>query len=126
MKLIQHAKDWARRIKRDVVTVYFAARNPSTPIAIRLFAVLIAGYALSPIDLIPDFIPVIGYLDDLLIVPAGVLLVIRLLPPEILAMSRLQAAAVMDRPTSRIAAILIVGVWLASLVIALRMWLAWQ
>ena len=126
MKLIQHAKEWARRIKRDVVTVYFAARNPNTPIAIRVFAVLIAGYALSPIDLIPDFIPVIGYLDDLLIVPAGVLLVIRLLPPEILVLSRLQAAAVMERPTSRIAAMFIIGVWLASLVIVLRMWMAWQ
>ena len=68
MTLLQPIKEWVQRIKRDVMTVYFAARNPQTPLMIRLLALAVAGYALSPIDLIPDFIPVLGYLDDLLIV----------------------------------------------------------
>lgn len=68
MTLHQPIKEWAQRIKRDVMTVYFAARNPQTPLMIRLLALAVAGCALSPIDLIPDFIPVLGYLDDLLIV----------------------------------------------------------
>ena len=71
-------KAWAKQIKQQTLTVYFAARDPRTPWAVRLLALLVAAYALSPIDLIPDFIPIIGYLDDLLIVPLGLALVVRL------------------------------------------------
>ena len=78
----------ARRIKQDVVAVYHAARDKRTPWAVRLLALLVAAYALSPIDLIPDFVPVLGYLDDLLLVPLGLLQVIRLLPPAVLADAR--------------------------------------
>ena len=91
--LIGRAKTWARGIKRDVVTVYFAARDPLAPLAPRILAAVVAAYALSPIDLIPDFIPVLGYLDDLLIVPLGLLLVMRLMPREVLANARIQADA---------------------------------
>lgn len=112
MALLASAKEWAHRIKRDVVTVYFAARNPETPHLVRLLALAVAAYALSPIDLIPDFIPVLGYLDDLLIVPIGLIVVLRLLPPHILALSREQAATTLERPRSVIAAVLIVAVWL--------------
>ncbi|MBX4420846.1 DUF1232 domain-containing protein, partial [Mycobacterium tuberculosis] len=72
-------KQWARRIKRDVVALWIAARDPRTPTLAKVIAGFVAAYALSPIDLIPDFIPVVGYLDDLLIVPAGILLAIKLI-----------------------------------------------
>lgn len=112
MAILDSAKNWARRIKRDVVAVYFAARNPETPWAVRVLALAVAAYALSPIDLIPDFIPVLGYLDDLLIVPFGLWLVIRLLPAHVLASSRAKAVVALERPRSNVAAIAIVGVWL--------------
>ena len=80
MAVLGSARLWAQGIKRDVVAVYFAARDPATPWSVRLLALGVAAYALSPIDLIPDFIPVLGYLDDLLIVPLGLMLVIRWLP----------------------------------------------
>lgn len=113
--MIVKVKAWAQQIKRDVVAVYFAARDPSTPRMARLLAVLVAAYALSPIDLIPDFIPIIGYLDDLLLVPLGLMLVIRLLPPQVLADARMKAALVLQRPRSRVAAAVIVGIWLLGL-----------
>jgi len=111
MPRLDAARDWARRIKRDVVAVWYAARDPRTPWPVRLLALAIAAYALSPIDLIPDFVPVLGYLDDLLIVPAGLLLVIRLLPEPVLAASRAKAAAALERPRSWAAAALIVLLW---------------
>ncbi len=114
MSLITNAKSWARQIKRDVVAVYFAARDLRTPPLVRVLAVLVAAYALSPIDLIPDFIPIIGYLDDLLVVPLGLLLVVRLLPPEVLAASRARAATVLERPRSTIAAAVFIALWLAA------------
>ena len=112
MSLFARAKAWARRIKVDVVAVYFAARDPRTPWSVRLLAAAVAAYALSPIDLIPDFIPVLGYLDDLIIVPVGLILVVRLLPPHILESSRLKASEALERPRSRSAAAVIVGIWL--------------
>jgi uncharacterized membrane protein YkvA (DUF1232 family) len=122
MSLFNSIKDWARRIKCDVVAVYFAARDPETPWLVRVLAVAVAAYALSPIDLIPDFIPVLGYLDDLVIVPLGLMLVLRLLLPHVLASSRLRAASVLARPRSRAAAIVVVGIWLCC-ALALVMWL---
>jgi len=107
-------KDWARAIKRDVVAVYFAARDPATPWQVRILALAVAAYALSPIDLVPDFIPVLGYLDDLLIVPLGLWLVMRLLPAPVLASSRARAAAMLERPRSMLAALVIVCVWLMA------------
>lgn len=106
------AKNWARLLKRDVVAVYFAARDARTPMLARWLALAVAAYALSPIDLIPDFIPVLGYLDDLLIVPLGLLLVIRLLPVQVLAQAREKANAVLSRPTSYAAAVVMVSIWL--------------
>ncbi|MBA4109069.1 MAG: hypothetical protein C0487_05705 [Leptothrix sp. (in: Bacteria)] len=113
MALLASAKAWARTIKRDVVAVYFAARHPDTPLLVRLLALAVAAYALSPIDLIPDVIPVLGYLDDLLIVPIGLVIVLRLLPPHVLASSRAQAAEALKRPRSIIAAVFVVAIWLA-------------
>jgi uncharacterized membrane protein YkvA (DUF1232 family) len=112
--MLKSVKSWARQIKQDVVAVYFAARDPRTPLLARVLAMLVAAYALSPIDLIPDFIPVLGYLDDLIIVPLGLLAVIRLLPLDVLAEARARAAVVLARPRSRVAAGCFVLVWLLA------------
>ncbi|KON81365.1 DUF1232 domain-containing protein [Azoarcus sp. PA01] len=104
-------RTWAKALKQHTLTVYFAARDPRTPVAVRLLALAVAAYALSPIDLIPDFIPVLGYLDDLLIVPLGVALVVRLTPPEVIVASRERAAQVAAKPVSRGAAAFVVAVW---------------
>jgi uncharacterized membrane protein YkvA (DUF1232 family) len=113
MQWTTQIKNWAKNIKLDVLAVYFAARDPRTPKLAKLLAMAVAAYALSPIDLIPDFIPVLGYLDDLLIVPLGLLLVIRLLPAHVLADSRDQARALLAKPQSYTAAAFIVCLWLA-------------
>ena len=121
MSRVAQAKDWARRVKRDDVAVYFAARDSRTPFLARCLAVVVAAYALSPIDLIPDFIPVLGYLDDLLIVPLGLLLVIRLIPPVVLAQAREKASTLLSRPRSLVAAAFMVGIWLLCIA-ALAYW----
>src|SRR4026207_1539346 len=113
--MIGKLKDWARPIKRDVIAIYLAARHPRTPWYAKALAVCVAGYALSPIDLIPDFIPVIGYLDDLVIVPLGILAVVKMIPPEVMAESRTAAALKAERPVSRTAAVVIVFIWIASI-----------
>jgi len=114
---------WARALKQQTLVVYFAARDPRTPWLVRLLALFVAAYALSPIDLIPDFIPVLGYLDDLIIVPLGVTLVLRLIPPEVKQSAREKAAAAVDRPVSRAMAVAIVTIWLVmAAVIALWVW----
>jgi uncharacterized membrane protein YkvA (DUF1232 family) len=105
---------FARTLKRDVHAVYLAARDPQTPWYAKVLAFAVAAYALSPIDLIPDFIPVLGYVDDLLIVPLGIALVIRLIPAEVMEKHRALAALAQERPVSRAAAIVIVLVWIAS------------
>jgi uncharacterized membrane protein YkvA (DUF1232 family) len=117
-------KTWARAIKHDAHALYFAARDPRVPWYAKALALAVAAYAASPIDLIPDFIPVLGYLDDLLIVPLGIWLVIRLIPPEIMVEHRQSATAAQERPVSRTAAAIIVSVWIAS--IALTGWLAYR
>jgi len=103
----------AKQLKQHTLTVYFAARDPRMPLAVRLLALLVAAYALSPIDLIPDFIPVIGYLDDLLLVPLGLALVVRLTPPEIMHDARARAQQAASRPVSYGAAAVILALWLA-------------
>jgi len=117
-------KNLARAIKRDVLALYYAARDPRVPWYAKALALCVAGYALSPIDLIPDFIPVLGYLDDVIIVPLGIIAVIKLIPPEIMAEHRAAAAAASERPTSRTAAIVIILIWLAS--IALVAWFVYR
>jgi uncharacterized membrane protein YkvA (DUF1232 family) len=115
-------EEWARRIKRDAITVYFAARDPRTPVPAKIIAVAVAAYALSPIDLIPDFIPVLGYVDDLLLLPVGIWMVVRILPAEVLVQSRAKAELAAFSPRSRVAAIVIVGLW-ATCAAGLGYWL---
>ena len=112
----------ARQLKQHTLTVYFAARDPRTPWPVRLLALAVAAYALSPIDLIPDFIPVLGLLDDIVIVPLGLALVVRWTPPEVLASAREKAGRVAERPVSRAAAVAIGVIWLLATVWVVR-WL---
>lgn len=106
---------WARGLKQQTLVVYFAARDPRTPRLARLLAFGVAAYALSPIDLVPDFIPVLGLLDDLVIVPLGLMLVLRLLPAEVLGDARARAARAADGPTSRAMAVIIVAIWVVAI-----------
>lgn len=111
-------KTWARRIKRDVLAVFLAARDPRTPWYAKALAICVAGYALSPIDLIPDFLPVLGYLDDVIIVPFGILLAVKMIPPDVMAEHRAAADHMIERPTSRTAAAFVVAIWIAAVVLA--------
>jgi uncharacterized membrane protein YkvA (DUF1232 family) len=121
--MLSTLKAWARRLKRDVHAVYLAARDPRTPWYARAAAILVAAYALSPIDLIPDFIPILGYLDDLLIVPLGILLVVRLIPADVLEEHRTSADERLSlRPVSYAGAVFVVGMWIVA-VAALYWWL---
>lgn len=120
---IDTAKTWARAIKRDVVALWIAARDPRTPMVAKIVAGVIAAYALSPIDLIPDFIPVLGYLDDIIIVPLGILLAVRLIPPGLMAEYRALAQERRGRPTSRSGLVAILVIWIALLLGVT--WLLW-
>ena len=106
---MERLRGWARMLKRDIVVMWLAARDPRVPLHVKLLAGLVAGYALSPIDLIPDFIPVLGLLDDLLLVPLGIWLVLRLIPPELLAELRVAAGEQKWPGPARNAALLIIG-----------------
>ena len=104
---------WARALKRESLALYYATRDARTPWYAKLLAGAIVAYALSPIDLIPDFIPVLGLLDELLLLPAAIWLALRLVPEQVLVESRARAEAALERPTSRVAAVVIVFVWIA-------------
>ena len=111
--MLSHLKHWARRLSRDGHAIYLAARDPRVPWYAKFLALAVAGYALSPIDLIPDFIPIIGYLDDLIIVPLGIWLVVSLIPDDVMAECRAKADATGQRPVSKSGMIAIVVVWIA-------------
>ena len=120
-------RDWARRIKRDAVTLWFACRDPATPWLPKALCWFTVAYALSPIDLSPDFIPVLGYLDDVLLLPALIWLAVRLLPAEVIVRSRERAEDWMarngSRPTSKVGMALVIGIWV--LVAAGLAWWLW-
>lgn len=107
-------RQWARSIKRDVIALYVAARDPRTPVIAKVVAGLVAAYALSPIDLIPDFIPVLGQVDDLIIVPLGIIAVVRLIPAPLMAEFRVRAGEIAERPSSRTAAMAIAAIWVIA------------
>ena len=113
-------KRWAGRLKSETHALYLAYRDPRVPWYAKLFAALVVGYAFSPIDLIPDAIPVLGYLDDLILVPLGVALAVRMIPEDVLSESRQKAREMVERgerPVSRAAAAVIVVLWLALAVL---------
>lgn len=117
-------RDRARRIKRDAIALWLAARDPRVPCHAKLLAALVAAYALSPIDLIPDFLPIIGYLDDVLIVPLGILLVVKMIPPSIMAELRARAAT-RSRPVSKGGVVIVIALWVAALLLLLWWWFSW-
>ena len=115
--MIERLKRWASELRAQLLTVWFCRTHPGTPWHAKLLAALVVAYAFSPIDLIPDFIPVIGYLDDLILVPLGIYLVLRMVPEQVLAESRQKAeqwiAGQKDKPRSYVAAALILLIWIA-------------
>lgn len=122
---------WARRVKRDVFALYLAYRDPRTPWYARVVAICVVAYAFSPIDLIPDPIPVLGYLDDLILVPLGIMLAVRLIPADVMAECRLAAATRFQngKPVNWIAAAVIICIWLLVAVWAVFLvarWFGWH
>ena len=111
---IEQWKRKARQLKIEVYALYLAYRDPRVPWYARTFAGLVVGYAFSPIDLIPDFIPVIGYLDDLVLVPLGIKLAISMVPENVMIESREKAQEIIrqGKPVNRIAAVVIISIWL--------------
>lgn len=101
----------AHRIRVESHTVWLAARDPRTPLFAKLVGLFIAAYALSPIDLIPDFIPILGLLDDAVLIPAGVWLFARLVPPELMAEHRATAEAAAARPVSKWGIAIVIAIW---------------
>ena len=116
-RLATQLRAWARRLAAEVVTLWFCARHPATPLAAKVLAAAVAAYAFSPIDLIPDFIPVLGLLDDLVLLPVGVWLALKLVPAAVIAECREEAerwlAAQSSRPRSGWGAAMVVAAWLA-------------
>jgi uncharacterized membrane protein YkvA (DUF1232 family) len=122
---MKRLKAIAHNMRVDAHAVWLCARDPQIALGVRLFGLFVAAYAFSPIDLIPDFIPVIGWLDDLLLVPIGVWLFVRMVPAEIYALHRLEAESASHRPISRVGAALIICIWLiAALWSAALLWSA--
>ena len=115
MRLWQRLRSWAHLVLRDGLALYVAARDPRTPWFAKLLALLVAAYALSPIDLIPDAIPVLGFLDELILLPIAIALIARLIPTQIMAESRAAAQAMVEKPRSKAGAAIIIGIWVLGL-----------
>lgn len=121
MAWMESIKDRAWFLRRNTLTLWYASRDRRTPWVARLLAVVVASYALSPIDLIPDFIPVLGYLDDLILIPAGIALTLRLIPPDVMAAARLKAEQSFASPNPWWMTLLIILVWLGLLAFLLHL-----
>lgn len=119
--MIERWKQRAKQLKKETYALYLACKDPRTPWYARLLAACVVGYAFSPIDLIPDFIPVLGYLDDLILVPLGIAVVLKMIPPPVLAECRDRAQAAMDqgKPTNWAAAVVVIAVWLLLVALAI-------
>jgi len=119
--ILDRLKEWAWTLKRDVIALWLAARDSRVPLLAKIVAAVVAAYALSPIDLIPDFVPVLGYLDDLIIVPLGILLAVKLIPLPIMTDLRIKAAG-SARPASMAGFLLIVLIWIG---LGIALWRYW-
>jgi uncharacterized membrane protein YkvA (DUF1232 family) len=117
-------KGWARELKSETLALWFCCKHPATPLAAKILATLVVAYALSPIDLIPDFIPVIGYLDDVILIPIGIYFTLKLIPPAVINECRIKARAWLEahraKPRNYVAAGVILCLWLATA------WWAWR
>ena len=123
MSFLASVKKWARAVKLDVASLWIAARDPRTPWYAKVAAAAVTAYALSPIDLIPDFVPVLGYLDDLIIVPFGILLAVRFVPDRLMREFRQEAVRRESLPTSYVGATIIAAIWIVILVVSA--WFFW-
>ena len=126
--MLERWRQRAREVRRDVVALYLACRDPRVPWYAKAFAALLVAYALSPIDLIPDFIPVLGYLDELFLLPLGIMAAVKMMPASVLAEHRERARLMMERPTSRLGGALIVAVWtivIGITAVLTARWLGW-
>jgi uncharacterized membrane protein YkvA (DUF1232 family) len=123
MSGLTRLREWARTIKRDVVALYIVGRDPRVPWYVKLAAVAAAAYALSPIDLIPDFIPVLGYFDEVIILPVALFLVIKMIPDALMTEFRAEAQRRAEHPASRAAAAVIIALWITAA--ALLIWVFW-
>ncbi len=123
MSRVESLRTWAKRLKRDALTLWFCARHPDTPLAAKLLAMALAAYAFSPIDLIPDFIPVLGFLDEVILLPLGIALCIKLVPKLVMDQCRRSASDWMARqhakPRSYVAAAMVIALW------GLTLWACW-
>lgn len=121
---MERLRTWARALKHDVMTLWFVLKHPDTPWYARALAAIVTAYALSPIDLIPDFIPVLGYLDDLIIVPAGVWLLLRIVPAQVLTDSRSQSEQWFreqkKKPRSLVGLVIVLALWGVAAWVAYR------
>ncbi len=126
--MLDRFKAWTEKLKLELIALWFAYRHPETPWYAKLFAAMVVGYAFSPIDLIPDFIPILGLLDDAILVPLGIWVALKLIPPNAYAGARVQAQRWLEgsheRPRSMLAAAAIVALWIAASVLCL-LW-AWR
>jgi len=127
MTWLDNLKIRAKNLKRDTFALFFAYRDPRTPWYARVFAGLVAAYLLSPIDLIPDFIPILGYLDDVIIAPAGIALALKMIPPEAMADARQKAELELanGKPVNRVAAVVVVLIWIIVLFFLARWVISW-
>jgi len=122
--LLQKFRQKIGDLKIELLAVWFAYRDPRTPWYAKIWAALVAGYAFSPIDLIPDFIPIIGYLDDAIIVPLGLIIAIKLIPKDVMADTRIKAKDWLEqrkqKPTNKTMAVLIVLLWILLFLVVIR------
>jgi len=125
--MLSQIKAWAKKLKQDVVMLWFAKGHPDTPLLAKVLCIAAVAYALSPIDLIPDFIPVLGYIDDLLLVPGLVWMAVRMLPPHVILRCRTQAdvwlASHASKPKSYVGAAVIILIWIALAYLVAYHWL---
>jgi uncharacterized membrane protein YkvA (DUF1232 family) len=122
-KIFSIWREKARELKRQTYTVYLACKDPRTPWYAKALSLVVVGYACSPVDFIPDFIPILGYLDDLILIPLGIKLVIRLVPEEVMAESREKATATLQNgePKNWIAGAIIISIWVLVLIWIIRL-----
>lgn len=111
MRFLDQLKKRSTMLKRNTLAIWYAAKDNRTPWYVKALAGLVAAYAFSPVDLIPDFVPVFGYLDDLILIPAGIALIVKLLPAEVLHQARAKADTTIQKPVSWIAGVIIVLLW---------------
>jgi uncharacterized membrane protein YkvA (DUF1232 family) len=117
--MLLRLKNWARHLKKETYALYFACRDPRVPWYAKLLTASVVAHTLSPIDLIPDFIPVLGYLDDLIITPLGLAIVLKMIPSEVMADARIKAESgiVEGRMVSRAGFVIVIAIWLIGLLL---------